>query len=99
MRQILQVCLMKRLLFQSTHPCRMRLTSLYYTKNGTCFNPRTHVGCDNIPLTTIRPLRGFNPRTHVGCDDRALRSVNSSNSFNPRTHVGCDSRFTSFSYS
>ena len=32
------------------------------------FNPRTHVGCDEMWGSAV-PVRGhFNPRTHVGCD-------------------------------
>ena len=32
------------------------------------FNPRTHVGCDNITDRNINTTTSFNPRTHVGCD-------------------------------
>ena len=34
-----------------------------------CFNPRTHVGCDNQLQFVISNTASFNPRTHVGCDE------------------------------
>ena len=34
----------------------------------TCFNPRTHKGCDPTDTIPLLPLNGFNPRTHKGCD-------------------------------
>ena len=32
--------------FQSTHPRRVRPRPRPYRQRSTCFNPRTHVGCD-----------------------------------------------------
>ena len=34
----------------------------------SCFNPRTHTGCDIKCFVYVVPLFGFNPRTHTGCD-------------------------------
>ena len=34
-------------IFQSTHPCGVRLVQLLLPLNHTDFNPRTHVGCDS----------------------------------------------------
>ena len=55
-----------------------------------CFNPRTHVGCDNLRVNKCMSLAGFNPRTHVGCDHLEQRQEVEQVCFNPRTHVGCD---------
>ena len=37
---------------------------------GTCFNPRTHEGCDQTDANGNTVGTGFNPRTHEGCDER-----------------------------
>ena len=58
---------------------------------GSCFNPRTRVGCDGNRCAVARPSRCFNPRTRVGCDTCAAVSVGWLAGFNPRTRVGCDS--------
>ena len=56
----------------------------------SCFNPRTHTGCDghtdSKPINTAR----FNPRTHTGCDNQTVCKETLSVCFNPRTHTGCD---------
>ena len=58
--------------FQSTHPCRVRRSWIYYYWANSDFNPRTRVGCDlSIPDYIFINL-DFNPRTRVGCD-RHLR--------------------------
>ena len=54
------------------------------------FNPRTHVGCDNILIKRKDKKRYFNPRTHVGCDAGSQTAIKNQDDFNPRTHVGCD---------
>ena len=36
---------------------------------NTGFNPRTHVGCDPLIVTSVFASLCFNPRTHVGCDE------------------------------
>ena len=54
------------------------------------FNPRTHVGCDNLSRLLLSCIPYFNPRTHVGCDPRRGWRPAPPSNFNPRTHVGCD---------
>ena len=34
----------------------------------SCFNPRTHEGCDISLLVYHVTHKRFNPRTHEGCD-------------------------------
>jgi len=55
--------------FQSTHPRGVRLNSEMARAilDGN-FNPRTHVGCDQLLRRRRRTVMYFNPRTHVGCD-------------------------------
>jgi len=54
--------------FQSTHPRGVRPCQILSCRQMSCFNPRTHVGCD-LRILKERSLRQrFNPRTHVGCD-------------------------------
>ena len=58
--------------FQSTHPCRMRPETAIEFTPPKSFNPRTHVGCDVLLVDIIKITYGFNPRTHVGCDCKFL---------------------------
>ena len=58
--------------FQSTHPRRVRLTPYGSMQKISCFNPRTHVGCDLNTVVNNLALLSFNPRTHVGCDVKNL---------------------------
>ncbi len=54
--------------FQSTHPRGVRPYFAISTLRFTCFNPRTHEGCDFI-LNLFKIMNtSFNPRTHEGCD-------------------------------
>ena len=55
--------------FQSTHPCRVRLTHWKFFSNHNYFNPRTRVGCDSQIQVTTTFEDDFNPRTRVGCDN------------------------------
>ena len=56
-----------------------------------CFNPRTRMGCDEIPRRGKTPgNRSFNPRTRMGCDHKPLPRALHLNCFNPRTRMGCD---------
>ena len=80
----------KSKLFQSTHPCGVRLNLAVIIFRTWYFNPRTHVGCDKMLMTSLVPKFYFNPRTHVGCDSRKAWPSNKTKYFNPRTHVGCD---------
>ena len=77
-------------LFQSTHPHGVRLCAAKHKNLHSCFNPRTHTGCDQTATWRIWFLRCFNPRTHTGCDDTTNSSFSIWNCFNPRTHTGCD---------
>ena len=54
--------------FQSTHPRGVRPYTAHGCRMYRCFNPRTHVGCDDYQVSVVRNLDRFNPRTHVGCD-------------------------------
>ena len=56
----------------------------------TNFNPRTPVGCDQMPRRQRQSAWNFNPRTPVGCDWWMTSITASSMHFNPRTPVGCD---------
>ena len=55
-------------LFQSTHPRGVRRFAVWTIFPAANFNPRTHVGCDDDSLRSLRSFIHFNPRTHVGCD-------------------------------
>ena len=55
-----------------------------------CFNPRTHMGCDETSWKTAIPFQSFNPRTHMGCDVHTYLLQARKSCFNPRTHMGCD---------
>ena len=39
-------------MFQSTHPCGVRLEKYLIRQSGNSFNPRTRVGCDNLAINT-----------------------------------------------
>ena len=39
----------------------------------SCFNPRTHTGCDFVSKANPTMTCRFNPRTHTGCDLRISR--------------------------
>ena len=79
-------------MFQSTHPHGVRRPARTpRQRRFSCFNPRTHTGCD-VPRHPP-PLRDscFNPRTHTGCDSIVYKqSGYKIYGFNPRTHTGCD---------
>ena len=62
-------------MFQSTHPRRVRLAESSFGIRTACFNPRTHVGCDNKWRKAHKLFCSFNPRTHVGCDAVNLGQV------------------------
>ena len=42
---------------------------------GSCFNPRTRVGCDTSSKTLRASCCCFNPRTRVGCDPLAVANL------------------------
>ena len=65
--------LMISFVFQSTHPRRVRpLEPIACRISPFGFNPRTHVGCDDIVFSVSASGWCFNPRTHVGCDPETL---------------------------
>ncbi len=80
----------KIMLFQSTHPCRVRHLATRIAVRNQYFNPRTHVGCDVDHFKSSNVICYFNPRTHVGCDPFIGPFSSRYLNFNPRTHVGCD---------
>ena len=82
--------LSEQLQFQSTHPCRVRLSDVSHDNRLSYFNPRTRAGCDGINLVAVCKLSDFNPRTRAGCDSVFLKVVMTLYDFNPRTRAGCD---------
>ena len=87
---MLSVILLMAVMFQSTHPCGVRL----------CLSPLlvvTRVFQSTHPCG-VRPRErrfyniygGFNPRTRVGCDRIPHAKNIIRHCFNPRTRVGCD---------
>ena len=58
------------LMFQSTHPHRVRRHVHESETSSSSFNPRTHIGCDLVESVRTTEQRSFNPRTHIGCDGR-----------------------------
>ena len=60
--------------FQSTHPCGVRQDEELGYLLQSDFNPRTHVGCDQLKRIGKSYQDNFNPRTHVGCDYSGLIS-------------------------
>ena len=81
---------LRAILFQSTHPRGVRQQSKTLSFSLSCFNPRTHEGCDCRYFTQPRKELCFNPRTHEGCDGYGLFANSTQRCFNPRTHEGCD---------
>ena len=66
--------LILHLLFQSTHPHGVRRVHVRSFLPMTGFNPRTHTGCDLLPLLLLISRNSFNPRTHTGCDVKFLHN-------------------------
>ena len=57
---------------------------------STCFNPRTHVGCDSENPQSSRFSSRFQSTHPRGVRRAGLSSALTPECFNPRTHVGCD---------
>ena len=55
-------------MFQSTHPRRVWLWSIWVFNYIVSFNPHTHAGCVSVQQREQPILQGFNPHTHAGCD-------------------------------
>ena len=84
----------KTIRFQSTHPHGVRLLLATPLLHFSCFNPRTHTGCDTpVFLIDVSPLRFQSTHPHgvrqnsQSCHPRVFPC------FNPRTHTGCDPTF------
>ena len=75
--------------FQSTHPRGVRLVRGYTPEDIENFNPRTHVGCDEVLLCHYRVGDISIHAPTWGATPSRTAAVRRSN-FNPRTHVGCD---------
>ena len=78
------------LAFQSTHPRGVRQSCRGHFQDFRNFNPRTHVGCDDI-FRCVSPddleFQSTHPR---GVRLHDVRPPAARDYFNPRTHVGCD---------
>ena len=79
------------LLFQSTHPRRVR--RFIYTKATSDLQISIHApakGATTPTTSTISFSKNFNPRTREGCDKDSWGKAKSYGNFNPRTREGCD---------
>ena|GEM_PF-1317002 len=80
----------RRLQFQSTHPCGMRLHLSQYRRRPRYFNPRIPAGCDVCGSKHIIP--GIFQSTHPCGMRRSCLCCSQYHSyhFNPRIPAGCD---------
>ena len=77
--------------FQSTHPRGVRPSRCRCLRSPGYFNPRTHVGCDNLAVIAEYDRLGISIHAPTwGATVSVIGSVTTLH-FNPRTHVGCDS--------
>ena len=81
-------------MFQSTHPCGVRLNDLAVAC-GLGVSIHAPVWGATRGLNVVVRHISFNPRTRVGCDRIQRRRVFVHGCFNPRTRVGCDTDFQS----
>ena len=81
---------MKTLLFQSTHPRRVRQIILLLIRNTQKFQS-THPRRVRRPVAANQCISvvDFNPRTHEGCGSCCHSVFHNQGNFNPRTHEGC----------
>ena len=77
------------MMFQSTHPCGVRLSSMYLTRRDLSFNPRTRVGCDLLLASCLASAK-FQSTHPCGVRLRWTLLCIVPVCFNPRTRVGCD---------
>ena len=78
-------------LFQSTHPHGVRLQRGFVLSSGIyCFNPRTHMGCDPIPLAQFYHQHVSIHAPTWGATKSGAQMPCPLRGFNPRTHMGCD---------
>ena len=61
-----------------------------YFLDHSCFNPRTHGGCDPSLLSCSRTANCFNPRTPESATRSSWHNPSDHCRFNPHTHEGCD---------
>ena len=76
-------------MFQSTHPCGVRIRYLYVAKPFLGFNPRTRVGCEH-PIPAMPCHLTFQSTHPCGVRNGVVHCQSIGNSFNPRTRVGCE---------
>ena len=76
--------------FQSTHPHGVRPLSLHDASYTHCFNPRTHMGCDDLAHVGIDRNLLFQSTHPHGVRLSIFGDTSSNTCFNPRTHMGCD---------
>ena len=84
---------------EDRHPCQISIhaptwgataRSITRRANSINFNPRTHVGCDNLTGSALERRSQFQSTHPRGVRlNRSTIKVHKQN-FNPRTHVGCD---------
>ena len=55
-------------MFQSTHPCGVRPTTIFRTAHRNRFQSTHPCGVRQSRVSEFKNYRGFNPRTRVGCD-------------------------------
>ena len=77
-------------IFQSTHPCGVRLIPTHLLCNVANFNPRTHVGCDWRRSVYLVPFFISIHAPMWGATSWIFSGSWNNWYFNPRTHVGCD---------
>ena len=76
-------------MFQSTHPCGVRLVWWFCLHCSLCFNPRTRVGCD-LRTYCCYDSKKVSIHAPVWGATQRVKWLLASWCFNPRTRVGCD---------
>ena len=90
MRLIITFHVYHWLIFQSTHPRRVRPLTTLTVLLTPYFNPRTREGCDDFD-GNVRVRKHISIHAPAkGATGRSLGSAQSSCDFNPRTREGCD---------
>ena len=77
-------------LFQSTHPRGVRRNRSNRSHTARYFNPRTHVGCDDVCALLAERFIRFQSTHPRGVRRVERAKIGLKMHFNPRTHVGCD---------
>ena len=76
--------------YLSTHPRGVRRRTIALRCRNSRFNPRTHVGCDNLQFYFRRPLCVSIHAPMWGATLIRCQTLRRHICFNSRTHVGCD---------